>query len=84
MRVAMRYAGGSDWTRGRVRADDYRLAAVRFYNRRMRAPFEPKVTHVALCEQIGDGGAYVVQLGVWDRLSNATRLTPRIVVRVEG
>jgi hypothetical protein len=81
--VKLRYAMGSDWTHGRARVDRWQDAAVRVYNRRMRAPHEPRVEIVAAIDVVTEG-SYVVQFGYPSkRHEGGTRLTPRIVVRVE-
>lgn len=82
MRLEMRYTTGYDWTEASARTDNWREAAVRVYNRHLRDPHETPVTHTALVDQIADD-YYVVQLGYPSkRGDSATRLTPRIVVRI--
>ena len=82
MRLEMRYTGSYAWTEASARTDDWREAAVRVYNRHMRDPHETPVTHTALVDSISDH-YYVVQLGYPSkRGDNATRLTPKIIVRI--
>lgn len=82
MKVEMRYARCTSWTLSSARTDDWREAAVRVYNRKLRDVGEGKVDSVAACTSLSDN-YFVVQFGYpMRRGDSGVYLTPQVVVWV--